>query len=107
MNRLTARDERTGNAYFPNCFEGCDGVCGKCDHETDFCERLAAYEDTGLDPEDIPTALEMCKIKMALDNLKEYQNTGLTPGQIIQMDKLYREKCEELARLKEVYGYTE
>ena len=78
MNRLTARDERTGDAYFPNCFKGCDGVCGKCDHETDFCERLAAYEDT-----------------------------GLTPGQIIQIDKLYREKCEELARMKEVYGYTE
>lgn len=79
MDRLTERDERTGNAYFPNCFEGCDGVCGKCNHETDFCERLAAYEDT-----------------------------GLTPKQIIQMDKLYQEKCEELAELqKEVYGYTE
>ena len=79
MNRLTARDERTGNAYFPNCFEGCDGVCGECDHDTDFCERLAAYEDT-----------------------------GLTPDQIIQMDKLYQEKCEELAKLQtEVYGYTE
>lgn len=79
MNRLTERDERTGNAYFPNCFEGCDGVCGKCDHETDFCERLADYEDT-----------------------------GLTPKQIIQMDELYRENCEELAELqKEIFGYTE
>lgn len=79
MDRLTERDERTGNAYFPNCLEGCDGVCGKCGHETDFCERLAAYEDT-----------------------------GLTPERIIQMDKLYQEKCEELAKLrKEIFGYTE
>lgn len=79
MDRLTERDERTGNAYFPNCFEGCDGVCGKCNHETDFCERLAAYEDTGYEPE-----------------------------QISQFSEWYRQKCEELAELqKEVYGYTE
>ena len=79
MDRLTERDERTGNAYFPNCFEGCDGVCGKCNHETDFCERLEAYEDT-----------------------------GLTPENIRQMDKLYLQKCEELAKLnKEIFGYTE
>ena len=72
-------------------------------------KKLSDYEDykaTGLKPDDIPTALEMCKIKLALDNLKEYQNTGLTPVQIIQIDKLYREKCEELVRMKEVYGYT-
>ena len=79
MSRLTVRDKKTRNAYFPKCFEGCDGVCGKCDHETDFCERLAAYEDTGYEPE-----------------------------QISQFSEWYRQKCEELAKLqKEVYGYTE
>ena len=54
-------------------------VCGECDHDTDFCERLAAYEDT-----------------------------GLTPENIRKMDKLYQEKCEELEKLrKEIFGYTE
>lgn len=44
MKRLTVRS-KTGNAYFPKCFDGCDGVCGKCKNETDYCEKLATYED--------------------------------------------------------------
>ena len=84
MNRLTARDERTGNAYYPLCEDGnctnrkCCGInCELID--TDVCETLAAYEET-----------------------------GMTPENIRQMDKLYRQKCEELAKLrKEIFGYTE
>ncbi len=71
MKRLTRRSEGTNHAYFPNCFEECNGMCAKCDHETDYCETLAAYEDT-----------------------------DLTPDQIREMDKLYLEKCEEVNRLK-------
>jgi hypothetical protein len=43
-------------------------------------DKLAAYEDIGLTPEQIQElidnsldAIEMCKIKIALDKLKEYQ----------------------------------
>lgn len=32
--------------------------------------------------------------------LKKYEDVGLTPDQIRQMDELYREKCEEVNRLK-------
>ena len=71
MNRLTARDEY-GNAYYPKCFdEPCNvGGCTKnmCDFATEVCDKLAAYEDTGLDPE-----------------------------QIREIDRLYSEKCRELA----------
>lgn len=83
MNRLTARD-RNGNAYYPLCEDGnctnhkCCGInCELID--TDVCESLADYEET-----------------------------GLTPENIRQMDKLYREKCDELDKLqKEIFGYTE
>lgn len=34
------------------------------------------------------------------DKLANYENTGLTPEQIIEMDKLYAEKCKELAEYK-------
>lgn len=34
------------------------------------------------------------------ERLKEYEDTGLSPGQIIEMDELYREKCQELAASK-------
>lgn len=71
MDRLTARDEH-GNAYYPKCFdEPCNsGGCTKnmCDFAVEVCDKLAAYEDTGLDPE-----------------------------QIREIDRLYSEKCRELA----------
>lgn len=74
MDRLTARDN-FGNAYYPKCFEepccGCGCQKDRCEFLERACETLAAYEDT-----------------------------GLTLYQIVQMDKLYREKCEELAKLK-------
>lgn len=80
MNRLTARDSDR-KAYFPACF---DGYCDACDCNSENCEFID---------------MDVC------DRLSAYEDTGLTPEQIIQMDKLYLEKCEELAKLrKEIYG---
>lgn len=33
--------------------------------------------------------------------LKEYEDAGLAPEQIREMDRLYKEKCKELAKMKE------
>ncbi|MCI5650372.1 MAG: hypothetical protein MR332_13285 [Fusicatenibacter sp.] len=78
MNRLTARNEQ-GYAYFPQCFEEpCNGSgCQKerCEYMNAVCEKLAVYEDTGLAPE-----------------------------QIIEIDKLYVEKCRELAEKRKNHG---
>lgn len=74
MKRLTAWKD--GHAYYPECFEEpCVGVgCEKknCKLETKICETLAKYEDT-----------------------------KLTPEQLIDIDRLYLEKCEEVERLRE------
>lgn len=56
MERLTEwNDEQTRHAYYPRCFEEpCYGGGCKikgCLFETAVCDRLAAYEDTGLTPE--------------------------------------------------------
>ena len=53
MERLTKRLE-DGQAI---CHE-CHGTCGTCDGANCYCiglmvDRLAAYEDTGLEPEEI------------------------------------------------------
>lgn len=61
MERLTARD-RENNAYFPFCFEEpCNGAgckkMGLCKLDEEVCKRLAAYEDTGLEPDDIRAAV--------------------------------------------------
>ena len=54
MERLTRRSD-TGHAYYPRCFEDpCNGNGCKfkdCLFDERTCERLAAYEDTGLTPE--------------------------------------------------------
>lgn len=70
MSRLTSRDKH-GHAYFHQCFEEpcCGSGCQKdaCEFLTQVCEKLAGYEET-----------------------------GLTPEQIREIDKLYLEKCREL-----------
>lgn len=40
------------------------------------------------------------KMYGALFKLKDYENTGLTPGQIEEMDRLYEEKCREVTKWK-------
>lgn len=76
MDRLTARN-KDGTAYFPQCFEepcnGCGCLKDACEFLTKVCERLAQYEET-----------------------------GLTPEQIRQIDILYSEKCREVVELKKL-----
>lgn len=56
MERLTRRSA-TGHAYYPRCFEApCDGDGCKirdCLFDNTICERLAAYEDSGLTPKEV------------------------------------------------------
>ena len=40
------------------------------------CNRLAAYEDTGLEPQDIISAVDMSKIACALHELNAYKDIG-------------------------------
>lgn len=81
MSRLTARDEH-GNAYYPRCFkEPCNsGGCTKnmCDFAVEICDKLAAYEDTGIDPE-----------------------------QLSVIDDEYSKMAKELAELRKVFMDTE
>ena len=69
MDRLTARNNSAGTAYYVKCFEepclgmGCDNP--NCEQKHKECECLAAYEDTGLTPD---------KIKANMLLLAAYQN---------------------------------
>jgi len=73
MERLTARDR--GHAYYKKCFEEpCIG--GGCE-------------------------IEDCKLKIDIcENLARYEDLGVTPDQIREIDELYTEKCEEVNQLK-------
>ena len=80
MERLTARNENgEKEAYYPYCMreDTCDGdgaseKCDGCDFAQKVCETLASYEEM-----------------------------GLTPEQIRKIDRLYAEKCREVAELQQ------
>lgn len=78
MDRYTVRGPE-GNAYYPKCFEGeCFGMesreeCEKCQMTFDICERLAAYEDLEVLPE-----------------------------QLRELDGMYKEVCEKLAEYQKL-----
>lgn len=69
-------------------------------------DRLGSAYDCELCYENCKTMEERtvdcsgCAINQCFNRLGEYENTGLAPEQIIEMDKLYAEKCKELAELK-------
>lgn len=42
---------------------------------------------------------ELC-ILNALKELKTYRDTGLTPEKLVEIDRLYAEKCKEVEELK-------
>lgn len=47
-----------------------------------------------------------CVINECFKRLAEYEKIGLDPQQIVEMDKLYQEKCEELARFELIKTVT-
>lgn len=77
-------------------------------------ERLTVRNDKGLGILKQPFACERCgDLQWSLpdlgngdpiDRLAEYEDTGLLPEQIREMDVLYAEKCRELAELQKGVG---
>lgn len=69
MDRLTGWDKE--NAYIKECFErkadegGCDDMdtlkCNSCEANLNICIRLAQYEDTGLEPEQVKGLKQKCE----------------------------------------------
>ena len=80
MERLTEwNDEQTRHAYYPRCFEEpCYGSGCKikdCPFETAVCDRLASYEDTGVEPE----AVETVKLALAAKHMVDLETLNNTP----------------------------
>lgn len=71
MNRLTYWDGDEKVFAVMNECRSCDPgndneLCGSCEYQTAANARLAAYEDTGLSPEEILGPVEMAKVAIAL-----------------------------------------
>ena len=81
MERLTKWNESSyKHAYYPRCFkEPCYGGGCKikdCPFEIAVCERLAAYEDTGLTPEEV-TAAKVALMGKTLAEITEFEGVPL------------------------------
>lgn len=108
MSRLTARDEH-GNAYYPECFkEPCNvGGCTKnmCDFAVEVCDKLAAYEDTGLDPEQLSVideeyskmAKELAKFRKIFMDTEHKPVLRLVEGRKMIFNIL-KGKCEKITK---------
>ena len=91
MKRYTEKhyDE---NGYYLICSGNCETLnCGDCGILDKIVDRLATYEDTGLEPEDFKRAFnEDAVLKLA------GQALGITPDrlrELAQADRLLGEKC--------------
>ena len=74
MERLTKRGD-TGHAYYPRCFEeACNRRCEDCLFDETICKRLAAYEDTGLEPEEVLPKDKADEIALKLMRLADLEN---------------------------------
>lgn len=76
MERLTKRNE-CGDAYYPDCFDHCMGEdasekCNDCEYDKKICDTLAGYEDTGLTPEQIMELKERDTAKAPREICDEY-----------------------------------
>lgn len=69
MERLTERDSNGTN--FLVCREGCNGgpACFECEQKA--IDRLAAYEDTGLEPEEVKALVQIPNDPLTLEELRE------------------------------------
>lgn len=80
MERLTIRTPAgVSNLDYPqSCFypDGTKDQVAVSAYRQKAIDRLAAYEDTGLPPEEILMAKEQAEVACALNLLKEYQSVG-------------------------------
>ena len=93
MERLTKWNESSyKHAYYPRCFkEPCYGSGCKikdCPFEIAVCERLAAYEDIGLTPEEIKAPFtEDAMINLAAQAL------GVEPSRLRELAEADKDGC--------------
>lgn len=96
MKRLTAISG-VGEAYYPYCYreDTCDGEggtekCRDCEFSEQICETLAAYENTGLTPEEAEKVKDLAP---AVDQMRELFGTKVTVNAVVHgfLD-VYREE---------------
>lgn len=78
MERLTERHYKKSDGYYIQCSEHCNSdICDcSCEKFEQIVDRLGAYEDTGLEPEELLPATALSKVACALHELNAYKALG-------------------------------
>lgn len=84
MDRLTER--------FSNGQAAVYGCGSNCKYEFKYCNKHL---------EDCPTINEI------YERLAQYEDIGLTPEQLLQVDEMYTDRCREIAGLERKIGIVE
>ena len=90
MDRMTISAGIDGN-YVPGnmCFFGMEGLVDECDSCMEYCEKMEGECDG-------------CAIQECFNRLATYEDTGLTPGKIQKMDKMYQELSREVMAYRKI-----
>ena len=102
MERLT--DRINGNAYYPKCFEkpcygeGSTENCDKCDFNFKVCEKITAYEESGLEPKEVHQLIENEAFwhKEAVRLAAEIGEIKIKLGGFIEKNSRHKELTKEL-----------
>lgn len=86
MQRLTVK---YGGVWVPGAMctfdrDGYPDICDRCPGGNGNCEGDCRE----------------CPVQACFDRLAAYEDTGITPEQVREMDRLYTEKCQEVAGLR-------
>lgn len=108
MERLTDK-HYTGDGYYMKCSERlrCEDNCGECDQLDEIIDRLGAYEDTGLEPEEIMECLDLIdafKSLGALRCLNEVIKAGRDGRLVIIPEPSEGLECDLLEPMKVGYA---
>ena len=94
MQRLTERN-KCGDAYYPECYDHCMGEgasekCNDCEYDKKLCDTLAAYEDTGLTPEQIMELKERDTEYFAKTSIFDRESVVCKCGNDIEKDSEFK-----------------
>ena len=92
MERLTIDAYDVIGSYVPKemCSIGRDGMVDDCDGCPDYCF------------DSVDSSCEECAIQKCFNLLGEYEDTGLTPEQILEMDGMYKELSREVMAYRKI-----
>jgi aspartate/tyrosine/aromatic aminotransferase len=92
MKRLTQKHYGASD-YYMACSENCaeDMNCIDCPSFDSLVDRLGAYENTGLTPEEVPTAVEMAQIYSIIEENKRYRALNVTVDRIKELAEADKE----------------